>query len=143
MNEITETAESTVVKTQPGYGFQAPETSSGPRWGARAIYSQNRVSEKPRKKKGRPSKAELKARRAFVIDLVWDRMEMVGGTEEERKAMGTWLDNVGLDLLGAACDKQYITTDCEQVVEIERDGYHIKASPRASYGYIYIGCWRV
>ena len=43
--------------------------------------------------------------------------------------------------LKKACSASYITVDCNEVVTYDRDGYHLEASPRESYGYLYIGAW--
>jgi hypothetical protein len=73
------------------------------------------------------------------IDLVWDRMGMEGGTPEERKAFGDFLNKRGLPALKQQLKKEYLSGSSEKFINIELDGWLITASPRGSCGYLYIG----
>jgi hypothetical protein len=98
----------------------SPEREVGIAWGARAIY------------KG-----------GSDIDLVWDRMGMQGGTEEQRKAFGKFLDKKGLPALKKLLKSQYLSTRDDKSVHLQLDGWFITANPRGSCGYLYIGAWPV
>ena len=133
MDNATEPA---TVKTRPSWGYPVPADAVGPIWGARAIYTSNRLTEsevytkRGTKRKNRPM--------VFSIDIPWDRQEIVGGTEDEKRAMLKWFDATGRKLLLASCDARFVTPDCDEVVMIAKDGYQLEASPRGSYGYLYI-----
>ena len=104
----------------PWFGIR-PKDDITPRWGARAIYS-------------------LRDGKAY-IDLLWDRQQMEGGTDEARKKLAAWVNDRALPWLKKACSASYIAVDCNEVVTYDRDGYHLEAYPRESYGYLYIGAW--
>lgn len=98
-------------------------------WGARAIY-----------------KPTSDAPGYATIDLLYDRQSadaLHEVTDAERKALANWIDRVGLPKLKRECRARYLTHDSMAEVVIERDGYTLKASPRASHGYLYIVVWKV
>jgi hypothetical protein len=81
------------------------------------------------------------ARAIYPVDLLWDRMAVEGdATEGERKALGAWLDNKALPYLRAwfaeGENVPYQSEDRE--VTVSGDGYTLRASPRASHGYLYL-----
>jgi hypothetical protein len=75
------------------------------------------------------------------IDLVWDRMGMQGGTEEQRKQFGTWLDKKGIPALKEQLRKEYLSSSDDKYINIHLDGWFITANPRGSCGYLYIGAF--
>lgn len=86
-------------------------------WGARAIYT------------GRS------------IDLLRDRQQMIG-EPDAREALGSWLNLKALPLLRSlASERSLPATHEDSLVVISGDGFCLHASPRASYGYLYIGAW--
>ncbi len=111
-------------------------------WGARAIYRLATRDEKffANGKRRKQPKSVTSA----CIDLLWDRQSLALTAEadgKDAKALTTWIDKVGLPNLRKLCEDQFLTSDSEDHVEFERDGYAMKASPRASYGYLYITAW--
>lgn len=84
-------------------------------WGARAIYQD------------------------CHIDILWDRQQMTGGTEEERKELSKWIDAVGLPELRKAVKMDHLSGGDDFLVVPEVSGnYFIMANPRKSFGYLYI-----
>ena len=113
------------------------ETSKSLWWGARAIYERNydRLTGKDYDRQGR-----------YTFSLVWDRQQMVGGTDDEKKAFETWINKKGLPALRKAVkveckSRKGFAPDDESTITIELDGYQIAASPRQSCGYLFIGIW--
>jgi hypothetical protein len=121
------------------FGIRPPDGITGAAWGARAIY---RLRRERVYRNGRPAKNGAQ-RTVAEVDLVWDRQSWQGGSNTDRNRLKSWVNKHGLPALRRECAKQYITGDCAEVVTIERDGYVITASPRESYGYLYIGAWKV
>jgi hypothetical protein len=125
------------------WGGPAPEGATVA-WGARAIYSLKHHDTKrawaPRGKLGR---VLVKAHTECMIDLLYDRQAGAGGTEADRAALGAWINRVGIPAIKRACVKSYLTGDSDESVTVERDGYVITASPRSSYGYLYLTAWKV
>jgi hypothetical protein len=87
-------------------------------WGARAIY-----------------------KAPTSIDLLWDR-QSIDGLSEDRKALSTWINTTGLKGMKALLKKEYLPGDADREVEFKEGGYVIRANPRASHGYLYLGAWR-
>jgi hypothetical protein len=92
-----------------------------PIWGARAIYHEDSAS----------------------FDLLHDRQDCSDGTDEERAALVAWLDTHGLPALRAAVARERPSAAGREIIEIRQDGFVLRASPRRSYGYLYVGAWRV
>jgi hypothetical protein len=117
------------------FGLRPPEGYDGVAWGARAIYSmEDRV---------RPARRGFAPMRKSVpsIDLVPDRQSWTGAPDD-RRAMSAWVNKKGMKLLERALTKEFITPDTHDAVVVRGDGYVMKASPRGSYGYLYIVCWQ-
>lgn len=143
--------ESTTLPTALPWGLRdvvPPEARIA--WGARAIYKihhdhgEYRVRGRDAQGRKRPALCVRRPSTTVEIGLMWDRQGTgcVGDvTERERKALARWLNTKGLTALRKACVKQYVTGDT--MIVIERDGYTIAASPRCSYGYLYISAWKV
>lgn len=111
-------------------------------WGARAIYSI--TTREVRVKNGRRLR-HSQSETIATIDLLYDRQGTAGtGTDDERKALAAWINNKGLPALKRWCERHYITPDCEEKFELlDGSSYALVASPRASYGYLYIAAWVV
>lgn len=109
-------------------------------WGARAIYHLDPVEVRVGKngKRLKHPRAETRA----TIDLLWDRKSATGD-QKDVDALCAWLDKYGLKTLKQLCEKQYITSDSNEIITIEANGYKLVASPRESYGYLYISAWKV
>ena len=75
------------------------------------------------------------------FDLLWDRMGMEGGTEEQRKQFGAWLDKKGIPALKELLKKECVGSSEDRSVSIQLDGWFITANPRMSCGYLYIGAF--
>lgn len=97
-------------------------------WGARAICASN----------GRGL--------GHYLDVVHDRTKAVGADEHaaDYDALSRWLAATGLkELRRRVADDDAFLTDprSDAVTEIRSDGFVLMASPRSSYGYIYIAAW--
>lgn len=89
-------------------------------WGARAIYQ------------GRS------------IDLLRDRQQMACGSLEEREGLASWLDRKALPELSARAARHDLPEPSSaETVVIQSEGFCLHASPRASFGYLYLGAWRL
>jgi hypothetical protein len=75
------------------------------------------------------------------IDLLHDRMAVEGeASDDERKALGAWLDGKALPYLRAkfaTCDDTPYQSECREIT-VKGDGFTLRADPRASYGYLYL-----
>ncbi len=87
-------------------------------WGARAIY-----------------------RGPGTIDLLHDRMGMVGGTDEQRKEFGKWLNEYGIPAIKKLTTSENLYTNEDRRVSTDIDGWFIVVNPRSSCGYLYIGVY--
>lgn len=121
------------------FGLRPPDGITGAAWGARAIY---KLGSERVYRNGRPTKNDAR-RTVAEIELLWDRQSWQGGTNAERDKLKGWINRRGLAALRRACIKQYLTGDSADTITIEQDGYIMTASPRESYGYLYIGAWKV
>jgi hypothetical protein len=100
------------------FGRKPPSAGySGPWWGARAIYQ------------------------GTIIDLLADRQSTVG-TADERDALERWLKGAIAEMREKVKAERPSTREATVLV-IERDGYRLEASPQRSYGYLYLGAWKV
>lgn len=72
-----------------------------------------------------------------AVDLVWDRQGVEGeASEEDRKAIGAWLDAKAIPLLRA--EARTVDPGSHAWIEFAGDGYRLRASPRRSFGYLYL-----
>lgn len=81
------------------------------------------------------------ARAIYPVDLLWDRMAVEGeASEDERRALGRWLDDKALPYLRslAANGSTLPLQSDNQEIRVSGDGYTLRANPRASYGYLYM-----
>ena len=100
------------------WGIHAPAEAKVS-WGARAIY-----------------------RAPTGIDLLWDRQSM-DGLKEDKEPLSKWINETGLPGLKKILKSDYLAGDEHREVEFREGGYVIKANPRASHGYLYMGAWPV
>lgn len=140
------TAPPTENPLRPGWGFAPPpEVPAIAAWGARAIYSLPRVNlDPPRRKRGARKPASRVRVPEATVDLLWDRQGSAGDADG-MKLLQDWLNAPGgaLQQLRQRCAKEYVTTDCDDVITITDGAFTLIASPRSSYGYLYIGAWVV
>ena len=111
------------------FGFPSDIKDPKLYWGARAILVPAHYE-----------RGGLKPRRiAAYIDLLADRQSFVDQGHPEKKQFVDWINKKGLP----ACRKWAgdIDQSSREVFTFEEGEYVLKASPNASYGYLYIGCW--
>ncbi len=94
----------------------SPDREVAIAWGARAIYP-----------------------RPGDIDLLHDRMEMVGGSDEERKEFGKWLNEYGIPQIRKMTTDEYLMTNEDRQLHHILNDWYITCSPKSSCGYLYIG----
>lgn len=75
------------------------------------------------------------------LDYVWDRQEMVGGTEEERQAFVQWINKEAIPRIRTELMASDIYPRDATQVELPWKGFMIVFSPKQSCGYLYIGIW--
>lgn len=140
-----ETANETEVKTEwqlgqplkPAWGITPPpDCGASAAWGARAIYHENHQAYKENHTKA----GKLRKRGLvpwYFVELVWDR-QGAAGRNADLLALNEWVNKVGLPRLRAECE---IPRDSEKTLTFSDGRFTMTASPRASYGYLYIGAW--
>ena len=135
------TAEPTAQETanlKPAWGLTPPPGVTAA-WGARAIYTANREAYK-----ANHTKTGAKRKRGlvpeFFVELLYDR-QGAAGNAEDLEALSAWINKVGLPKLREMCSEQYVTPDSNDAVSFSQGRFEINASPRSSYGYLYIGAW--
>jgi hypothetical protein len=145
--ELPKTAPEHATFIAPAWGLTGalPEGVSLA-WGARAIYSL-RMVDRPlgRAPNGRRSRLASVTYEA-TIDLLYDRMgfsSCPGVTGSDVAKLGKWIDDTAIPAIKRICQKQVIGGDDPVVIEYASSDYKIVASPRASYGYLYLTAWRV
>jgi hypothetical protein len=107
-------------------------------WGARAIYRLTDVSTPTRRDyRGRVT-ARATSRTVAEIDIPYDRQDRIGGYD---RGFGAWLNKTALPALRKWCVKSYVTTDSADVFTLTDGSYTLTASPRASFGYLYLTAW--
>jgi hypothetical protein len=74
------------------------------------------------------------------FSLLPDRQSWVGA-DEPRQALMNWLNTKGLQSLRWTLRAEQLTQDSRTVITIQNDRYTLKATPNASYGYLYIAAW--
>ena len=81
--------------------------------------------------------------KAGYIDLVHDRQSWTGDKRTKaRKALLAWLNGVGLSGIREVCRETYLLADSAETVAYREGGFVIKASPRQSYGYLYLVAYK-
>lgn len=136
--KITEPTPATLAPRIPAWGWNGVEALPEGvtlAYGARAIYSLRVVQIR------RARYTDYKS--VATIDVPYDRQSLVpGAPTREVKRFCAWI-NKALPRLTKACERLGLTPDSRAEVTIERGGYKLVASPRASYGYLYIRAWRL
>jgi len=126
------------VALKPAWGMEPP-VGAVAAWGARAIYTANRQSYAANyTKRGTLRKRGREPR--FTVELLHDRMGPAGDPALV-KGLCAWLDKVGMPRLRKECDVKFVTPDSNDRIEFTDGRYTLVASPRESYGYLYIGAW--
>jgi len=127
------------------WGLSSPEIS-GPTWGARAIYqlATRPVTVRVKRKGRMVTVSDYKT--TAEIDVPWDRCQWdLAGDEKQAKRIAAWINKSGLEKLRRECLKRCITPECDETVRIDHKvgkvTYHVIASPKASYGYLYLAVW--
>ncbi len=78
------------------------------------------------------------ARAIYPVDLLWDRMAVEGdASEDERKALGRWLDDQALPYLRATVT-EFLGQGDDMEIRASGDGFTLRANPRRSFGYLYL-----
>lgn len=108
---------SMITKVAWGISPPAPKYIA---WGARAIYEDN-----------------------CQIDLLWDRQEMLGGTDAERQQFNSWLNQWGLPNLRNKVLSARLRPGEGIQIDYQSYDWVIIANPQRSYGYLYIGAFPV
>jgi len=75
------------------------------------------------------------------IDLLWDRMGVEGQcSDDERKALGRWLDDKALPYLrwSVQFGPDAVSGDEDREITVCGDSFRLRANPRSSYGYLYL-----
>jgi hypothetical protein len=128
------TTEPTALTPQWGYKSAAMDAVAA--WGARAIYTHNRSAYEANHTKA--GKIRKRGRVPWMhVELLWDRMEAVGDADAAKK-LTAWLDKVALPKLRAEIELD--TTEGGNYT-IEDNDFTLHASPRSSYGYLYMTAW--
>jgi hypothetical protein len=118
------------------WGLPPPPTATVA-WGARAIYQLRHYAENyTRRVHGRVQRY-TRDKTIADIDIPFDRQCAVGD-DKERKALRRFINKKAIKKIQKLCIERYITQDSETLITVALDGYIIEASPRASYGYLYI-----
>jgi hypothetical protein len=76
-----------------------------------------------------------------TVDLLWDRMGVTGGcSDEERTALGHWLDDKALPYLRwlVANGPDAPREDEQREIVVRGDGFTLRANPMSSCGYLYL-----
>jgi hypothetical protein len=109
--------------TIPWFGLQPPEdVPVVAAWGCRAILT------------GGVGKQ--------YIDVLWDRKQLWTPDGADVVAFTDWLQAAVGPWLIANCNQSWIDPASSKRFELDAAPYHAVASPRASYGYLYVGAWQ-
>jgi hypothetical protein len=127
------------------YGLQPPQSlpPGTPTWGARAIFSVTSSKEPVRYKSG-PKKGQLKLGEyrfalRYNVELLWDRQQFHG---TDGKQLQDWINNKGLRLLKDQLHDNGISPSDDATVTVSDGCFNILASPKRSFGYLYIVAWQ-
>jgi hypothetical protein len=123
-------------------GIAAPERITGATWRARAIYSLDARTVPHRHLRGGRYITEHVTKLIATVDVLWDRQSITGGSPGDQKTLVDWLNATGLRELRERCTVSQLSPASHDQIQIRVDGFFLLASPRRSYGYLYIGAWR-
>jgi hypothetical protein len=112
------------------FGYPADVKERELYWGARAIFESGRFEGFGKKQKYIPP----------YIDLVHDRQSFVGNEHERKQEFLDWLNKTALPALRKWAEG--VSPDSRDVFVYGNGVFVLKASPNASYGYMYIGAWK-
>ena len=98
----------------------APSPDATTWWSSRAIYNPG----------GRGGRA---------IDILYDRQSR-GQDSDGVVELVSWLNRTGLELLENAVEAECLGMKERREVRVVQDGYVLRANPRGSCGYLYLGC---
>ncbi len=108
-------------------------------WGARAIIQKAEWGYKTFTRKGKPVR-RYTCLWPQTLDLLPDRRTVARTAEQpDKDKFFKWLNKEALPKL-----RKWVETvdpTGAEVFEYARSGYVLRASPNASYGYLYIGAW--
>ncbi len=119
------------------WGLQPPPTATMA-WGARAIYKLESITTKRTRKVGGKVQRYNATTTEVTIDVLADRQGVVGGGPEDQQAMCSYINRRVIAQLRKHCRDKYLVANSEQTLSFNEGGYTVTASPRASYGYLYI-----
>jgi hypothetical protein len=119
------------------FGLRPPD-GKNPKywWGARAIFTNKWNVNHNRRKRSDPDLIQF-----VEVALLYDRQSYSGPDkgEEGAKALFNWIDYVGLPKVREWAKGVLPSDNLE--FKFSSSSFNIIASPRASYGYMYIGAW--
>jgi hypothetical protein len=86
------------------------------------------------------------ARLIWPCDLLHDRQDLVGRSEEDRLALQFWLNGGALrsaltEARERATDHLLRQDEDREVTLFEDETGVVKANPQSSYGYLYVAAW--
>jgi len=141
MNTTTETNTTTTPAAQTApifsrWGLPAPD-GTPVSWGARAIYSPSSYREEGYGKNRRT------VNDGPIVDILGDRQGFNGEDREAVLALQAWLNTRGLKALRERLKLDYLDVAARRDVRVERGAYVLIANPNASYGYLYLGAWKI
>jgi hypothetical protein len=134
--------ETAMTNVTSRWGIAAPERITGATWGARAIYSLDARNVPQRHLRRGRYVTEHVTKLIATVDILWDRQSMNGGSPEDQTTLVDWLNATGLRELRERCTVSQLSPASHDQIQIRVDGFFLLASPRRSYGYLYIGAWR-
>jgi len=113
------------------FGYPADVESPELYWGARAIFEKGRFEGFGKARKWAPP----------YIDLVYDRQSFVGREHPKKDEFLEWLNETALPALRKWAEG--VRLDSKEVFTFGNGVFVLKASPNASFGYMYIGAWLI
>ncbi len=114
------------------FGYPSDVESPELYWGARAIFERGHFE----------GRYGLRGKEKWIpgyIDLVHDRQSFVGQDHPRKEEFMKWLNEVALLALRKWAEP--VGSNSRDVFTYGNGVFVLKASPNASYGYLYIGAW--
>lgn len=119
------------------WGLRVPDEAAVA-WGARAIYSLTHQTNCAKMASGKIRRTQ---KWVAEVDLLPDRQD-ARGSEAERKSLAKWINKLGLRELRKKLVADHVRNDADDILTIRSGDYQLIASPRGSYGYLYISAWK-
>ena len=113
------------------FGYPAEIESPELYWGARAIFERGRFEGFGKRQKWVPP----------YIDLVHDRQSFIGRDDPRKEEFMDWLNKLALPALRKWAEG--VRLDSKEVFTFGNGVFVLKATPNASFGYMYIGAWLI